>query len=86
MELKFSKSPGIELSWGMLQNKEEWIDWTKDVLKTLMDALLSCSETKVVIDNDEKVFIEKTAIELFEEISQCGYTEGYSSAECDYND
>lgn len=77
MELK---SPGIELSWGMLQNKEEWLDWTIDVLETLIKDLESCSKT------DEQVFIEKTALELFEEIAQCGYTEGYSSAECDYND
>lgn len=39
-----------------------------------------CSET------DEKIFIEKTAIELFEEIAQCGYAEGYNSAEYDCSD
>lgn len=43
-------------------------------MKTLVDALESCSET------DKEAFIEKTAVELFEEIAQCGYEEGYDSA------
>lgn len=73
MELKFSKSPEVELSYGMLQNRAEWESWTKGVLETLINAL----ETSKA---DKEVFIEKTTTELFEEIIQCGYEEGYDTA------
>ena len=75
MELKFSKSPEVDLSWGMLQNKDEWKSWTKSVLETLVDALESCPEA------DREAYLDYTATELFEEISQCGYEEGYDTAE-----
>lgn len=77
MKLKFPKSPDVKLSWGMLQNTEEWKNWTKNVLKTLVDALESCSET------EKESYLEYTATELFEEIVQCGYEEGYDTAQTD---
>lgn len=80
MELKFSKSPEVDLSWGMLQNKDEWKSWTKSVLETLVDALESCPEA------DREAYLNYTATELFEEISQCGYEEGYDTAEMDNNE
>lgn len=77
MTLKFPKSPDVELSWGMLQNTAEWKSWTKNVLETLVDALESCPEA------DRKAYLEYTATELFEEIVQCGYEEGYDTAQMD---
>lgn len=74
MELKFSKAPETKLSYGMLQNEKEWKDWTKSVLETLINTLESCSK------EDKEAFIKQTATELFEEISQCGYEEGYDTA------
>lgn len=80
MELKFQKSPKIELQYGSLQNRDQWISWTKNVLKTLIDSLESCYET------DREVFVEKTAKRLFNEIAGCGYKEGYESAEYDHSE
>ena len=80
MEVKFSKSPKVELQYGSLQNRDEWIIWTKTILETLIDSLESCYET------DREVFVEKTAKRLFNEISGCGYKEGYESAEYDYSE
>lgn len=80
MKLKFPKSPDVELSWGMLQNSAEWKSWTKSVLETLVDALESCPEA------DRESYLDYTATELFEEIVQCGYEEGYDTAEMDAND
>lgn len=77
MELKFPKSPDVELSWGMLQNTAEWKKWTKSVLETLVDALESCPKA------DREAYLEYTATELFEEIVQCGYEEGYDTAQMD---
>lgn len=73
MELKFSKPPEVKLSYSMLQNEAEWKSWTKEVLETLVNALETSKTNK-------EVFIEKTATELFENIAQCGYEEGYDSA------
>jgi hypothetical protein len=80
MKLSFPKSPDVDLSWGMLQNSAEWKSWTKSVLETLVDALESCSEA------DKEAYLEYTATELFEEISQCGYEEGYDTAEMNNNE
>lgn len=80
MKLNFPKSPDVDLSWGMLQNTSEWKNWTKSVLETLIDALESCSEA------DREAYLDYTATELFEEIVQCGYEEGYDTAEIDAND
>ena len=76
MELKFSKAPEVELSYGMLQNEDEWKNWTKDVLETLVKALESP-------ESDRKALLKKTAVELFEKIRQCGFSEGYDSAGMD---
>ena len=78
MELKFQKSPKVELLYRSLQNRDEQISWSKNVLKTLIDSLESCYET------DREVFVEKTAKRLFNEIAGCGYKEGYESAEYDH--
>ena len=77
MELKFQKSPKVELQYGSLQNRDEWISWTKTILETLIDSLEFCYEI------DREVFVEKTAKRLFNEISDCGFKEGYESADYD---
>ena len=59
MELKFSKSPKVELQYGSLQNRDEWISWTKTILETLIDSLESCYET------DKEVFIENEHRKMF---------------------
>lgn len=76
MELKLPKAPEVKLAYSFLQNEAEWKDWTQDVLKTLANALETCSEA------DKEAFIKQAATELFEEIQQCGYEEGYDTAYC----
>lgn len=80
MELKLSKAPAVELDYGILQNELEWMSWTKGVLKTLVESLKQCSET------DCEVFVEKTAEELFKEIINCGWKQGYEDASFDYSE
>lgn len=72
--LKLSKTPEIELNWGMQtsENREKWIDW---VFQNLC-LVNTCKE----MSSDE---LKKLASELFDSIQQCGYEEGYDSAKCD---
>lgn len=77
MELKLPKAPEVKLAYSFLQNEAEWKAWTQDVLKTLANTLENCSEA------DKEAFIEQAATELYEEIQQCGYEEGYDTANCE---
>ena len=67
--MKLTKAPKIDVRYGLQtqENKKEWVNW---VFENLAAIKLNTSE------NDLKQIAEK----LFDEISQCGYEEGYDSA------
>ena len=75
--LKLSEAPEIEIEWGSQtpENRKKWIDW---VFKNLN----SIATNKDIKSDELKSFAQK----LFEEISRCGYREGYDSAKCDYEE
>ena len=71
---KLTKAPEIKINWGMqdLENEKEWKNWVFENLCTInMNEDLSPTELK------------ELAFELFDEIHQCGYEEGYDLAKCD---
>ena len=71
---KLTKAPEIKINWGMqdLENQKEWKNWVFKNLCTInKNEDLSPTELK------------ELAFELFDEIHQCGYEEGYDSAKCD---
>ena len=75
--LKLSEAPEIEIEWGSQtpENRKKWLDW---VFKNLN----SITTNKDIKSDELKSFAQK----LFEEISTCGYREGYDSAKCDYEE
>lgn len=70
--MKLTKSPKIDISYGMQtpKNRKEWINWVFENLAAINP-----------ITSD--VELKQIATQLFDEISQCGYEEGYDSAEED---
>jgi hypothetical protein len=70
--MKLTKSPKIDIRYGMQtqENRKEWINW---VIENLAAINLNTSE------ND----LKQIATQLFAEILQCGYEEGYDSAACE---
>ena len=71
--LNLSKAPEIKINWGMQdpENKKEWKNWVFETLCTIN-----------MIEDLSPTELEKVASELFDEIHQCGYEEGYDSAQC----
>ena len=67
--MKLTKSPKIDIKYGMQtqENRKEWINWVVENL-TVINPVVSENELKQI------------ATQLFDEISQCGYEEGYDSA------
>lgn len=67
--MKLTKSPKIEIRYGMQtqENRKEWINW---VVENLTVINLNTSENE----------LKQIATQLFDEISSCGYEEGYDSA------
>lgn len=67
--MKLTKSPKIDIRYGMQtqENRKEWINWVVENLAAI-DPVSSGIELKQI------------ATQLFDEISQCGYEEGYDSA------
>ena len=67
--MKLTKSPKIDIRYGMQtqENRKEWINW---VIENLTVISMNTSENE----------LKQIATQLFDEISQCGYEEGYDSA------
>ena len=71
---KLTKAPETKINWGLQdpENEKEWKNWVFENLCAInMNKGLSPTELK------------ELAFELFDEIHQCGYKEGYDSAKCD---
>jgi hypothetical protein len=68
-KMKLTKSPKIDIKYGTQteKNREEWINWVFENLAAI---------NPVVSENE----LKQIATQLFDEISQCGYEEGYDSA------
>lgn len=66
--MKLTESPKIVIRYGTQteENRKEWINWVVENL--------------TVIKNTSDVDLKQIATQLFDEISQCGYEEGYDSA------
>lgn len=67
--MKLTKSPKIDIRYGMQtqENRKEWINW---VFENLTVINMNTSENE----------LKQITTQLFDEISQCGYEEGYDSA------
>jgi len=67
--MKLTKPPIIDIKYGMQtqKNREEWINWIA-VNLTAINKNATVNEFRQI------------ASQLFDEISQCGYEEGYNSA------
>lgn len=76
-----SDFPQYKISWGMLnQNDEKKIkEWLDDNVTNL------CSNVLIEIKDTNKCrdFIESFVRDVYDQIHQVGYEEGYDSAECD---
>lgn len=72
--LNLSKVPEIKINWGMQdpKNEKEWKNWVLENLCTIN-----------MTEDLSPIELEKLASDLFDEIHQCGYEEGYDSAKCD---
>ena len=56
------------------------MEYPRSLAGDSVQSLESCYET------DREVFIEKTTKRLFNEITGCGFKEGYESAEYDHSE
>lgn len=68
--MKLTQAPKIDIKYGILQNEREWVNW---VAKNL----------SAINKNTSSFELINIASQLFEEISHCGWREGYDSACCD---
>ena len=68
--MKLTKTPKIDIMYGILENEKEWINWIAENLSAI---------NKNATTNE----IRSIASHLFKEIKDCGYEEGYDSAYCD---
>ena len=68
--MKLTKAPKIDVKYGSLQNEKEWVNWIVENISAINKNATS----------DE---IRSIASQLFNEISLCGYREGYDTACCD---
>ena len=65
--MKLTKAPKIDIKYGILQNEVEWVNWIAENISAI---------NKNATTNE----IRSIASQLFNEISRCGYREGYDSA------
>lgn len=67
--MKLTKSPNIDIRYGMQtqENRKEWINWVIENIDVI---------NFFTSDNE----LKQIATQLFDEISLCGYKEGYDSA------
>ena len=68
--MKLTKAPKIDIEYGSLQNEKEWINWIAENLSAI---------NKNTTTNERR----SIASQLFNEISQGGWREGYDTACCD---
>ena len=68
--MKLTNAPKIDIKYGILINEKEWVNWVAENLSAI---------NKNTTTNE----IRSIASQLFNEISLCGYREGYDSACCD---
>ena len=68
--MKLTKAPKIDVEYGSLQNEKEWVNWITENISAI---------NKNATTNE----IRSIASQLFNEISSCGYREGYDTACCD---
>ncbi len=76
-----SDFPQYKINWGMLsqESKKEIKEWLDDNVRNL------CSNVMIEIEDTKKCvsFIQTFVNEVYDQIHQVGYEEGYDSAECD---
>ena len=68
--MKLTKAPKIDVKYGSLQNEKEWINW-------IVENLSAINKNSTINE------IRSIASQLFNEISHCGWREGYDTACCD---
>ena len=68
--MKLTQAPKIDIKYGSLQNEREWVNWVAENLSAINK-------------NTSSFELINIASQLFNEISHCGYREGYDSACCD---
>ena len=68
--MKLTQAPKIDVEYGSLQNESEWVNWIAENLSAINK-------------NTSSFELINIASQLFNEISHCGYREGYDSASCD---
>lgn len=66
--MKLTNAPKIDIKCGILINEREWVNWVAENLSAI---------NKNTTTNE----IRSIASHLFNEISLCGYREGYDSAQ-----
>ncbi len=76
-----SDFPQYEISWGMLnpESKKKIKEWLDDNVRNL------CSNVMIEIKDTKKClsFVESFVNEVYDQIHQVGYAEGYQNAELD---
>ena len=65
--MKLTNAPKIDVKHGLLQNEREWVNWVAENLSAINK-------------NTSSFELLNIASQLFNEISLCGYREGYDSA------
>lgn len=76
-----SDFPQYKIKWGMLNQEDE-----KKIKKWLDDNVTNlCSNVMIEINDTAKCrdFIESFVRDVYDQIHQVGYEEGYDSAQCD---
>lgn len=68
--MKLTNAPKIDIKCGILINEREWVNWVAENLSAINK-------------NTSSFELINIASQLFEEISHCGWREGYDSACCD---
>lgn len=68
--MELIKPPRIDIRYGLQtqENQKEWINWVAENIALIKRMDISPNE------------IREIALQLFEEISQCGYDVGYDSS------
>ena len=66
--MKLTQAPKIDIKYGSLQNEVEWVNWIAENLSAINK-------------NTSSFELINIASQLFNEISLCGYREGYDSAQ-----
>ena len=73
--------PQYEINWGMLDSEDEvkikeWL--TENITNLYMNVMMNIKNTTLC-----KSYIDSLVNDIYDNISQVGYDEGYDSAQCD---